>query len=700
MTPNAPRFRSFSRAGRRAWPACLAVLVLLNWGVIGCSRSTMGPVPEAHARLRPAPQRSAGLVQQHLTALSATTTAAASDAWTLRPGDEVWVITKEAFPSRTGDDTPLGLVGCIPGPGGRGPVYRPVPLLATEVTGVVAGRLSTVDVRQTYHNDAAWPLEAEYLFPLPEDAAVSDFLMETDGRRIRGVVRELGEARRFYAEARAQGHQASLLTQERPNLFRQALANLPPERDVHITLRYFSTLTPRDGRYAFVFPTAVGARYVPDGHVEPALAPSTSGDSLRWGAGNRTPTFDLELRVEPGVPLRQWDSPTHDVEATELLGGGAVFRLDQAVEPGRDFVLNYEAGGSEVTPYLLTHTDAAADLTYFSLTLYPPAEAAASPSRLSRLASDRRRPMEMVFVLDTSGSMRGRPLRKAKAAIREALERLTPVDTFQLISFSSGVEVMSRLPEPATRAAFKDAKRFLKRTSSGGGTELLQGLHAALDTPADPRRTRVVTFLTDGQIGNEADVFRTLHDRLHDAHVFVIGMGEHPNRYLLEGMASLGRGAAAYPVGNVKADDLMSTYLDRLDSTLLTQITIEAEDGTALEGLSPVRVPDLWAGRPVTVSGRIRGAAMPVLRVRGHLSDGRVASRSVTADRTDAPPALAKVWARQRLAALMQEGLLAPTRQQAEQAGDQAVDLALRYGLVSEQTAFLAVDAASPVRER
>ena len=564
----------------------------------------------------------------------------------------------------------------------------PLPLKHTAVQATVNGYIATVQVTQQFHNPYDGKIEAVYVFPLPDNAAVNSFIMAIGERRIRGIIRERDEAEKIYREARRQGHVASLLTQERPNIFTQSVANIEPGKAIDITIQYFNTLSYADGWYEFVFPMVVGPRYNPAGftHGVGAAARDSGGISgqkteVTYLRPEERSAHDISLQVnlETGVEIEETTCATHLVSLEKHGPGLATVRLNPSDSlPNKDFVLRFRLGGSGVKSSWLGHRDARGG--YFSLMLYP-------PQGLQQLA---RQPLEMVFVLDCSGSMHGAPLAQAKAAVQRALERLQPGDSFQVVSFSESAHTLGTSPLEATPANMRTGLDYVRRLNSEGGTEMLQGIKAALEFPHDPTRLRFVCFLTDGYIGNEEQILREVHRRLGDSRIFSFGVGSSPNRYLLNHLAKLGRGAAAYLGLQDDAAQVMDTFVERISHPALTDLAIHW-DGADVSEVFPRQIPDLFAGRPVMLTGRFSGAGTHTVRIRGRVGADKVElSLPVNLDAPPCREALASVWARMKIADLADQATYSANpflRSQIKQ-------VALDHNLMSAFTAFVAVDSS------
>ncbi|MFN8642371.1 MAG: VIT domain-containing protein, partial [Candidatus Binatia bacterium] len=350
----------------------------------------------------------------------------------LGAGEELWVVARADW---DGAPPPASapVYGGLEAMRGGDPV--PLPLEHTDVQASIAGYIASVRVRQRYANPYGEKIEARYVFPLPQDAAVSDFVMTVGERHIRGIIRERQQAERIYAEARQQGYVTSLLTQERPNVFTQSVANIEPGTRIDVDLTYYNPLAYHDGDYEFVFPMVVGPRFNPPGSsggigAVPAGSGGASGQAteVQYLPPDRRSGHDIALQVDldAGMAIEAVDSPTHAIDSTAPDSTRRRVTLRGAdTVPNKDFVLRYRLAGGAVKTALLTHRDQRGG--FFTLMVQPPADLAAAP----------RAPMELVVVLDCAGSMAGEPLAIAKRAAARALRRLGPDDTFQVIQFST-----------------------------------------------------------------------------------------------------------------------------------------------------------------------------------------------------------------------------------------------------------------------
>ena len=603
---------------------------------------------------------------------------------------EAGVADREHDPEPPMDPGTGAMMADLPVEGAPGKTrYVPLPLQHTAVDASIDGHVGTVKVRQQFENPFDTKIEAVYVFPLPERAAVSEFLMVIGNRTIRGIVREKEEAEAIYREARAQGYRASLLVQRRPNIFEQKVANIEPGRGIDVDVTYFHTLSYRDGWYSFVFPMVVGPRYNPPGHADPVGAvprggrtEAPDGTAVEYLAPEERSGHDIGIRVriDAGVTIEEIRSSHEIATARDRPETAGVTLAQGTTIPNRDFVLDFRVAGRTIKSNLLTHTDKETGEGFFTLMLIPPLDTAAVA----------RRPMEMVFVVDCSGSMDGRPLEQAKEAVASALDRLEPTDTFQIIRFSDRASRFGRAPVPATVENVAAARKYLSELDADGGTQMIEGIRGALDFPHSRTHFRFVSFLTDGYIGNESEILAAVHRRVGASRIFSFGVGDSVNRYLMERMAKAGRGVAAYLGFEDSAEDVMGAFFDRVSQPALTDIEIDW-GGMKVSETYPAKLPDLFVGRPLVVAGKYRGRPREIA-VSGTTGDSR---RTLTASAhpdSETGRSIAKVWARSKIADLADRQIAGGDPD--GELRDAITRVALRHQLASSYTSFVAVDSS------
>ncbi|MHC4172898.1 MAG: VIT domain-containing protein [Planctomycetota bacterium] len=602
--------------------------------------------------------------------------------------DEIWVIARpetQAVPPD--EDTP----GCgtmlakLP----KEEKEIPLPLKHTDVKGKISGYIATVQVTQQFHNPYGEKIEAVYVFPLPQNAAINEFIMIIGERRIRGIIRERKEAERIYQEARRQGYVASLLTQERPNIFTQKVANIEPGKEIDVNIKYFNTLAYVDGWYEFAFPMVVGPRFNPSGYTDGvgAVASGKAGISgqkteVQYLKPGERSGHDISLAVDinAGVAIEEVVCSSHVITNSSPRPEKRTVKLSSLDSiPNKDFVLRYKVAGKAIKSAVVTHRDKRGG--FLTLMLYPPAN-------LSHL---KRAPMEMIFVLDCSGSMKGKPIAKAKDAIRRALRKLGPNDTFQIIRFSNNASQFGPNPVPAGAANIRRALKYVDSLHGSGGTMMIEGIKAALDFPHDSHRFRLVSFMTDGYIGNEVEILAAIHKRLGASRIFSFGVGSSVNRYLLDRMAKLGKGAVAYIGLDDSAGQVVDLFYECISHPALTDITIDWGDMKVTD-VYPRRIPDLFVGRPVILTGRFNSQHNTTIRVTGKVGD-LTQEMAIPVDLDDSAAAhlgIACVWARKKIEDLANQA----TYDSNSDLPGQIKQVALEYSLMSAYTAFVAVDSS------
>ena len=602
--------------------------------------------------------------------------------------EELWVIAKPSGEKAQAAEDDLGsgaLMAKLPDQVKQ----IALPLEHTDVTAAIDGYIASVEVIQKFNNPYDSKIEAVYMFPLPQNSAVNEFIMVIGDRRIRGIIRDRKEAEKIYADAKRQGYTASLLTQERPNIFTQKVANIEPGKNIDIHIKYFNTLSYRDGWYEFVFPMVVGPRFNPPGSTDGigAVARGRHGTSgqkneVQYLKPTERSGHDIALNVNlnTGVAIEEITSTNHKItKAGDQLGLRKIAITKNDRIPNKDFVLRYRVAGKRIKSNLLTHKDKNGQ--YFTMMLYPPAD----------LKSLERQPVELIFVLDCSGSMRGQPLNQAKAAVRKGLERLNPQDTFQIIRFSNNASQLGPKPLKATEENIQKGLNYLSQLNSTGGTMMIEGIKAALDFAHDENHLRFVCFLTDGYIGNESQIIGEVHKRISNSRIFSFGVGSSPNRYLMNRMAKLGRGAVSYLSLKDDGAKVMDEFFDSISHPALTDIKINW-GAMKVKDVYPARIPDLFVGRPVILTGRFEGKMPAEIQVNG--MTGAEATQVVIKPSTPESGAghegIPSVWARMKISDLADRS----TYTQNMELPDQIKEIALNHNLMSAFTAFVAVDSS------
>jgi Ca-activated chloride channel homolog len=580
------------------------------------------------------------------------------------------VYAPEVFPS---DEVGAGEMRLDDGSG------RALVLEHTSVVAEIHVGLARVTQTQWFHNPYEEPISAEYLFPLPADSAVDAMELRCGDRVIEGVVMERQAARDAYNEARKDGRKAALLEQQRENLFRQHVANLCPDEEVQVTLQYVQQVAYRDGEYRLDVPFAVGPRYSPP-WVEDAAALETP--YARDGGA-----VDVTVLVEEGVPVGGLWSETHDVVIVEEGTWGAEVQLLEGEElPNRDFSLQWTLAGNQPQAMVVAHRADADEPGYIAVSIEP------------QVLDDYfvARPRELLFVIDQSGSMQGEPYDVARQTVLHAIDTMDDDDTFNVIGFSSQSRALFPTPQASSAQNRARAEAWLDRFD-GGSTEMQRGIIQSLTMPGDPERMRLVLMLTDGFIGGETHMFATVRKHLGSARLFSLGVGSSPNRFLLEGLAEMGRGDVIYHAWGSSVQGAVTRFYDRIAHPAMSEIEIDW-GGLEIEQQYPRTIPDVWAGSPVRVVARYTpgqetagGVLQTTLRVSGRVGRDIVdidVPIEVPVDAAPSHEAVASLWARRRI----RDVEWYPGERNPAQVRADVIDVALSHHLVSTYTSLVAID--------
>jgi Ca-activated chloride channel family protein len=581
----------------------------------------------------------------------------------------------------------------------------PLPLKGLDVHAHIDGLLADVTVTQTFVNTHREPLEATYVFPLPDRAAVTEFRLEVAGRVVEGVLQERGAARREYDRALRAGHRAAISEEERPGVFSLRVGNLPPGEAALVQLRLSGPLPYRDGEATFRFPLVVAPRYIPGTPLPGASVGSGTAcdtdavpDASRISPPVLLPGYPNPVRlsllvdVAPStLPVSDFRSSLHAVLQATSDGGACRILMQPGERADRDFVLRFRVGGGAVRTALTLTPDAdgAAEGT-FALTVLPPA----GPGQGSR-------PRDVVFVLDRSGSMQGWKIVAARRALRFMVESLTEDDRFNVYAFDNTLEHPREFPglglQPATARHRFLAAEFLAQVGARGGTEMAQPLALAVHQLANSKRAadRILVLVTDGQVGNEDQILRRLAGEIGAVRVFALGIDRAVNAGFLRRLADLGGGSCELVESEGRLEEALGQIHRRLSPPVLTGLRLEPA-GFAIrdDSLVPQRLPDLFAGAPLCVLGRYSGHAEGRIRLRAAVPGGGTWSETVAA-RAGGSAALPAVWARGHVRDL--EDRFVTNRDDVRMLERQILETALRFGVLCRFTSFVAVDREETV---
>ena len=574
-----------------------------------------------------------------------------------------------------------------------------VPQLSQEVRITISGIVARVIVKQRFTNPTTEWIEALYVFPLPDESAVDHLRMRVGERTIVGQIQEKKKARAIYEKARKEGKKSSLLVQNRANIFTTAVANIGPGETVQVEIEYQQMVQYGDGIFSFNYPLVVGPRYIPGTPLGTEQKMVRTFSATGWArdtdqvpdASSITPPIleagkaainpvELFIELAPGFKVSRIDSLYHGIKVEEKKQNVYSIRFSQQVFADRDFVLEYrvEQGDKPKGALFVEEKD---NHKYMLLMLMPP----------KSTPDYQRVPREMIFVVDTSGSMAGASMRQAVEALVMAISRLSPADRFNVIEFNSTSRALYTSVRPGDKTHIREAIRFVRRLKAEGGTEVKPALERALDGRKDHKRIRQVVFLTDGDVGNEAALFKTITSRLGDSRLFTIGIGSAPNRYFMTRAASLGRGTFTY-VGKIdEVQERMERLFQKLENPVVSSLAITTDRGVTGEtqGLQvfPSPLPDLYLGEPLLAAIRV-DTAVEHLNLSGTLA-GQPWELNIDAGTTGDRQGIAPLWARKKIRSLMESRSSGADPQQVR---EQILAVALEHHLVSKYTSLVAVE--------
>lgn len=554
--------------------------------------------------------------------------------------------------------------------------------LALDVDFAVYGLVAEASVQQRFRNDGERFLNGTYVLPLPEGAAVHTLKLRIGGRVIEGEVREKQQAKSEFEAAAASGQRASLVEQQRANVFRTAVANVAPGETVEVEVGYWQRVAYRDGEFELTFPLSFVQPYsqelgLPESAADaaadrPELAAVGAHDAAPpANAAGAPPEVSLSVELKPGIPIVAIESDTHRISVSPKAGAYTV-ELSHAV-PDRDFALSWKPAATRA-PEAALFVEHGKDGDYALAMFMPPTEAA------SRL------PRELILVIDTSGSMIGGAIERAKAALDGALARLAPGDRYNVIEFNSVTRAMHAAPVDATPDSVAAARAWVAALEADGGTEMLPALDRALSNAAAPGHVRQVVFATDGAVTDEEGLYTLIEDALGTSRLFPIGIGDAPNARFIEQAARMGRGTSAV----IRDLDDVAAGLDalfaKLDRPAMREVAVS---WPGIADAYPRTMPDLYHGEPLVVVAKLPAASgkIAVSGIGG--GDGKTAWNRALAIPARDDRGIARLWAKHRVESLEDDLRRGAPEHEVKAA---IVSVALEHSLVTRYTSLLAID--------
>ena len=567
------------------------------------------------------------------------------------------------------------------------PAVDRLPLKSTTADVKIVGTIADVKITQMYVNTGKNTLEAIYTFPMSTKAAVYGMTMTMGKRKITAQIEEKQKARKDYEEAKKEGKRASLLEENRPNVFTMNTANIIPGDTIVVELNYTEVLTPEKGDYTFVYPTVVGPRYSGK-EVDPNNEDNKFIESPYTPEGTMpTYLFDFKLNLYSAIPIENIACNSHRMDVSYKDLNHIELKLNKAETNGgnRDVIVNYSLKGKSIESGVMLYEGK--DENFFLMMVQPPAQ----------VLKEDIPPREYVFIVDVSGSMNGQPLDISKNLMRNLVLNLKPTDMFNVVLFSGASRLLNETSLPANEENIKKAVSFVDNTRGGGGTEVLGALRMANAIPrANDDVSRTFVIITDGYVAVEQEAFQIIRENKNNTNFFAFGIGRSVNRYLIEGMAFAGNGEPLFITNFQDTEKEVERFRNYINTPVLTRIKLESK-GIEIYDVEPAGIPDLMAERPITVFGKYKGKAKGTLTLSG--KTGRKTYKQ-SFDIAAAKPsannlALRYLWARERIKYL--DYMENPNSRWWNSTADSSISkeitrLGLKYGLMTKYTSFIAID--------
>ena len=565
-------------------------------------------------------------------------------------------------------------------------------LLSTDIKIAVAGSTSRTIVSQRFINTSETWAEGVYVFPIGENAAVDTLKLRIGERFIEGIIKEKFEAKVIYEEAKAEGKKASLIEQQKPNLFTNNIANIGPGEVVVVQIEFQSKLISKDGTWELRVPLVSAPRY-DISVIEEKIEFGSSGFSNKSINADYNENIDVKILDEKelfnpveifidlntGFDLNSVKSAFHKVNIDKLSNGHHKISLPGPISSDRDFVLRWTAKDKDTQTSLFKETQGNQD--HLLLTLNPPL------TNKNKYSPNR----EIIFIQDISGSMGGEPLRQSKIGLEMAIKRLKPSDKFNIVLFNDRYSSYAENPVLATAKERDKAIRYVRRLNSYGGTEMYPALKYALKNfKSEKSVLKQLIFLTDGAVTQESKLFSLINRELKTARLFTIGIGSAPNSFFMSRAAELGRGSHIYIGDMDEISNRMTDLFGKIENPVITDLELILPKGFVAE-VYPNPLPDLYAGDPLSIAIRGKNAS-GIAKVIGKIGNQKWVAR-VTLDQGSDQIGIAKLWAREKISNLERNRIsLSPNASQKADIDSELLQTALNYGLVSRLTSMVAVD--------
>lgn len=560
------------------------------------------------------------------------------------------------------------------------------PLEKTDVQAKISGSVASITVSQKFHNPSSKNIEAIYKFPLSHNASVDDMVLKIGDKTIHATISEKANAQQIYNTAKAQGKTASLLTQQKPNIFTQAVANIRPNEVVEIKIHYFELLNFFDGTFSLAVPTVVGPRFNPNGeNAEITCANSgyqeSTGDTIYKNRSGHN--ISINVQLNGGVKISNIKSLLHDVYVSKIDSTSSNIILANKNEiPNKDFILNWQVSDKFIKTGYMTHK--VGEVGHLALMIIPP----------KRVTAESAQPKEMIFIVDKSGSQQGAPMAKCRETMNYILDHMNPNDTFQVITFDNDATTLFEKPMKINNQTKTKAKEFISGLRASGGTYMAKALEKVIETPKAKNRLRIVTMMTDGLIGNDYEILNTVKKTNKTARWFSFGVGNSTNRFIIDGIAKEGGGESEYVDLKKSGEEVAKRFYNRISTPVLSDVSIKFKGEQPVD-ITPRRFKDVWAHKPLYLTARFKNPGRTKAIIQGYSAGKRYKKtlNIVLPKESHINPAIKSLWARQMIDELMAgdwQGLHSHTFKREQE--ELITKISLEYRILTQFTSFVAVD--------
>ena len=555
-----------------------------------------------------------------------------------------------------------------------------MPLESTTANVDIVGVIADVKITQTYTNTGEKPIEAIYVFPASTKAAVYHMKMTIGERTIEARIEEKQKAREDYEAAKQNGQTASLLEQQRPNVFQMNVANILPGDKITVELFYTELLVPTSGIYEFAFPTVVGPRFSTQDAATASADDKWIANPYTTQGEKPTYAFDITTNIHAGMKIKDIKCATHEVDISYAGKTEANITLKGTEKDGgnRDFILQYRLSGSQVESGLLLFEGEKEN--FFLAMMQPPK----NPSEAQIPAR------EYIFVVDVSGSMYGFPIETSKVLLKNLIGNLKPTDRFNVILFAGGSKLMSEESMLANEENIQKAFDVIDKQQGGGSTMMLPALKRAMELKGTEDYSRSFIIVTDGYVSVEKEAFDYIRNNLGEANFFAFGIGSSVNRFIIEGIAHVGMGEPYIITNQIDAEEKAEKFRKYINSPALTNIEISFEGFDAYD-IEPITIPDVFAERPIVIFGKYKGNADGKIKITGDAGDKKYTFDMKVSEysASESNTAIKYLWARERIKLLDDYNNL----QHSDERVKEVTQLGLTYNLLTNYTSFIAIDS-------